>query len=322
MNLEFPGRQIKDSFMTAAIELENVSKYFGKFPAVDSLSLSVPQGVVYGLLGPNGAGKTTTIRMVMNITAADSGEIRILGSPMTREMQNRIGYLPEERGLYRKMKVLDHLLFLAAIKEVPRETARQRIADWADKLELKPWLKKKVDELSKGMQQKVQFIATVIHDPKILILDEPFSGLDPINTAIIKDYLAEFRKKGKTIVFSTHVLEQAEKLCDEICLLARSKKVLEGNLRDLKRRFSKDLLHLLVECGPEEIVALPGVVSSQAVNGGYVVALAPGTDQREFLRQTMDRHPLRGFSAKEPELEEIYLDAIREAGIEETRTIE
>jgi ABC-2 type transport system ATP-binding protein len=308
--------------MTPAIELENVSKVFGKFPAVDSLSFTVPRGVVFGLLGPNGAGKTTTIRMVMNITAADSGQIRILGSPMTRETQDRIGYLPEERGLYRKMKVLDHLFFLAAIKDVSRENARRRIEEWADKLELKPWLKKKVDELSKGMQQKVQFIATVIHDPEILILDEPFSGLDPINTAIIKDYLSEFRQKGKTIVFSTHVLEQAEKLCDEICLLARSKKILEGNLRDLKRRFSKNLLHLLVECGPEEIAALPGVISSLAVNGGYVVALAPGTDQREFLRLAMDRHPLSGFSSKDPELEEIYLDAIRAAGIEETRTIE
>ena len=308
--------------MTAAIELQDVSKYFGKFPAVDALSLSVPQGVVYGLLGPNGAGKTTTIRMVMNITAADSGEIRVLGSPMTRETQNRIGYLPEERGLYRKMKVVDHLFFLAAIKEVPRETARQRVAEWADKLELKPWLKKKVDELSKGMQQKVQFIATVIHDPEILILDEPFSGLDPINTAIIKEYLSDFRKRGKTIVFSTHVLEQAEKLCDEICLLARSKKILEGNLRDLKRRFSKDLLHLLVECSPQEIAALPGVASSLPVNGGYIVTLAPGTDQREFLRRTMDRHPLHGFSAKEPELEEIYLDAVNAAGLEETRPIE
>jgi ABC-2 type transport system ATP-binding protein len=172
------------------------------------------------------------------------------------------------------------------------------------------------------MQQKVQFIATVIHDPEILILDEPFSGLDPINTAIIKDYLAEFRKRGKTIVFSTHVLEQAEKLCDEICLLARSKKVLEGNLRDLKRRFSKDLLQLSIEATPAEIAALPGVASSLAVNGGYVVTLAPGTDQREFLRRAMDRHALHGFSAKEPELEEIYLDAIRAAGIEETRTIE
>ena len=303
--------------MTAAIELENVSKIFGKFPAVDSLSFRVPRGVVFGLLGPNGAGKTTTIRMIMNITAADSGEIRVLGNPMTRETQNRIGYLPEERGLYRKMKVLDHLLFLAAIKEVSREDARRRIGDWVEKLELKPWLKKKVDELSKGMQQKVQFIATVVHDPEILILDEPFSGLDPINTAIIKEYLSDFRQRGKTIVFSTHVLEQAEKLCDEICLLARSKKILEGNLRDLKRRFSKDVLHLAVDAEPSEIASLPGVATSQPVNGGYLVVLAP-----EFLRRTLERHPLRGFSAREPELEEIYLDAVKAAGMEETRTIE
>jgi ABC-2 type transport system ATP-binding protein len=305
-----------------AIELENVSKVFGKFPAVDSLSFRVPRGVVFGLLGPNGAGKTTTIRMIMNITAADSGEIRVLGSPMTRETQNRIGYLPEERGLYRKMKVLDHLLFLAAIKEVSRENARKRIADWADRLELTPWLKKKVDELSKGMQQKVQFIATVIHDPEVLILDEPFSGLDPINTAIIKDYLTDFRKQGKTIVFSTHVLEQAEKLCDEICLMARSKKILEGQLRELKRRFSRNLLHLSVDARPDEIAALPGVASAQAVNGGYLIALSPGTDQRQFLRSALDQYDLLGFSAKEPELEEIYLDAVRAAGIEETRTIE
>jgi ABC-2 type transport system ATP-binding protein len=308
--------------MTAAIELENVSKVFGKFPAVDSLSFQVQRGVVFGLLGPNGAGKTTTIRMIMNITAADSGEIRVLGQPMTREIQNRIGYLPEERGLYRKMKVLDHLLFLAAIKEVSREDARRRIAEWAEKLELKPWLKKKVDELSKGMQQKVQFIATVIHDPEILILDEPFSGLDPINTAIIKEYLSDFRKKGKTIVFSTHVLEQAEKLCDEICLLARSKKILEGNLRELKHRFARNLLHLSVNAPSADIAALPGVASSQPVNGGYVISLAPGTDQHEFLRRALDRYPLQGFSAKDPELEEIYLDAVRAAGIEETRTIE
>jgi ABC-2 type transport system ATP-binding protein len=308
--------------MTPAIELNDVSKVFGKFQAVDSLSFQVPRGVIFGLLGPNGAGKTTTIRMVMNITAADSGEIRVLGNPMTRETQNRIGYLPEERGLYRKMKVGEHLLFLAAIKAVPREDARRRIAEWAEKLELKPWMKKKVDELSKGMQQKVQFIATVIHDPEILILDEPFSGLDPINTSIIKDYLVEFRQKGKTIIFSTHVLEQAEKLCDEITLLARSKKILEGNLRELKRRFSRNLLQLSVEADPAQIAALPGVASSQPVNGGYVIALAPGTDQREFLRRALDRFPLQGFSAKEPELEEIYLDAVRAAGLEETRPIE
>src|SRR5262244_1044341 len=232
------------------IELDRVSKVFGKFRAVDDLSFRVPRGTIFGLLGPNGAGKTTTIRMVMNITAPDSGEIRVLGSPMQRSTQNRIGYLPEERGLYRKMKVLDHLYFLAAIKEVNRETAKNRIGDWLDRMELRPWLHKKVDELSKGMQQKVQFIATIVHDPDILILDEVFSGLDPINTALIKEYLLDFRKKGKTIVFSTHVLEQAEKLCDEICLVSKSKKILEGELKELKKRFSQGQLRISLNASP------------------------------------------------------------------------
>jgi ABC-2 type transport system ATP-binding protein len=308
--------------MEIAIELKNVSKSFGKFRAVDDLSFRVPRGIVFGLLGPNGAGKTTTIRMIMNITAPDSGEIQVLGAPMSRQTQNRIGYLPEERGLYRKMKVLDHLYFLAAIKEVSKEKAKERIGEWADKMELRPWFNKKVDELSKGMQQKVQFIATIVHDPEILILDEVFSGLDPINTALIKDYLTEFRARGKTIVFSTHVLEQAEKLCDEICLLARSKKILEGNLKDLKKRFAGDLLRLSVDASPAEVQALPGVVSVQSVNGAYVIALAKGTDRRDFLRHAFDHYDVKAFSEKEPELEEIYLSAVREAGLEETRTIE
>src|SRR5262249_22909162 len=172
--------------MDYAIELSGVSKTFGKFKAVDGLSFKVPPGRVFGLLGPNGAGKTTTIRMIMNITAPDHGEIRILGAPMSRGTQNRIGYLPEERGLYRKMKVLDHLYFLAAIKEVSREKARERIAEWLDKMELRPWLNKKVDELSKGMQQKVQFIGTIVHHPASLHLDEGLSGLGPIETAPVQ----------------------------------------------------------------------------------------------------------------------------------------
>ncbi len=228
--------------MEYAIELRNVSKSFGRFRAVDGISLQVPRGTMFGLLGPNGAGKTTTIRMIMNITAPDSGEIQILGRPMDRQMQNRIGYLPEERGLYRKMKVIDHLYFLAAIKEVSRDAAKERISAWLDKMELGPWLNKKVDELSKGMQQKIQFIATIVHDPDILILDEPFSGLDPINVALMREYFLDFRARGKTIVFCTHVLEQAEKLCDEICLMARSKKILEGSLKELKRRNSEGLI--------------------------------------------------------------------------------
>jgi ABC-2 type transport system ATP-binding protein len=308
--------------MENAIELANVSKVFGRFKAVDSLSLSVPKGSMFGLLGPNGAGKTTTIRMIMNITAPDSGEIRILGHPMDRATQNRIGYLPEERGLYRKMKVIDHLYFLAAIKEVDRDVARQRIAEWLDKMELRPWLNKKVDELSKGMQQKVQFIATIVHEPEILILDEPFSGLDPINVALMRDYFLDFRAKGKTIVFCTHVLEQAEKLCDEICLMARSRKILEGSLRELKRRSSNDQLRLSIDASLSDVRALPGVAAAKATNGSFLVSLAPGTDQREFLRRALDRFRVESFSQKEPDLEEIYLDAVLAAGMEETRTVE
>jgi len=307
--------------MDTAIALTGVSKSFGRFHAVDNLTLSVPRGAMFGLLGPNGAGKTTTIRMIMNITAPDSGDIRILGHPMDRETQNRIGYLPEERGLYRKMKVIDHLYFLAAIKEVGRDEARRRIEDWLDKMELRPWLNKKVDELSKGMQQKIQFIATIVHDPDILILDEPFSGLDPMNVALMRDFFVEFRQRGKTIVFCTHVLEQAEKLCDEICLMARSRKILEGSMKELKRRYSQDLLRISMDASLSDVQSLPGVASAKALNGTFVVGLAPGADRREFLRRALERYRIDAFSQKEPELEEIYIDAVKSAGIED-RVIE
>jgi ABC-2 type transport system ATP-binding protein len=277
---------------------------------------------MFGLLGPNGAGKTTTLRMIMNITAPDSGSIQILGHPMDRKTQNRIGYLPEERGLYRKMKVIDHLYFLAAIKEVSRDTARQRIQGWLEKMELKPWLNKKVDELSKGMQQKIQFISTIVHDPDILILDEPFSGLDPLNVALMRDYFLEFRGRGKTIIFCTHVLEQAEKLCDEIVLMARSKKILEGSVKELKRRNSAGLLKIAVNASLADVNSLPGVATAKAQDGQFVVELQPGVNQRDFLKRALDLHTLEAFSQKEPDLEEIYIDAVRKAGIEETRTIE
>ena len=308
--------------MDTAIELSHVSKSFGKFRAVDNLSFRVPKGTVFGLLGPNGAGKTTTIRMTMNITAPDSGEIRILGRTMDRKTQGQIGYLPEERGLYRRMKVSDHLYFLAAIKGVSREVARQRIDEWLDKMELRPWLNKKVDELSKGMQQKIQFIATIVHDPEVLILDEVFSGLDPINTALIKEYLNVFRAKGKTIIFSTHVLEQAEKLCDEICLLVKSQKILEGNLKDLKRQYAAGQISISFGGPVTDLTSLPGVAHAIASNGSWLVTLVPGTDRRDFLRRAIDRYDVTSFSDREPELEEIYLTAVEKAGIAETRTIE
>ncbi len=303
------------------IEVDHVTKAFGKFKAVDDLSLSVPSGTIFGLLGPNGAGKTTTIRMIMDITAPDSGSIRVLGAPAGRESLARVGYLPEERGLYRRMRVIDHLLFLAAIKEVDAETAKKRIDGWLDAMELRPWLKKKVEELSKGMQQKIQFIATIIHDPEVLILDEPFSGLDPINVNLIRNFLAEFRAKGKTIVFSTHVLEQAEKLCDHICLITKSKKVLDGDLKALKRAFAGNVMRVSTDASADAIRAIPGVASVKAVNGGFHVALSDGAEARSVVQRLFEKHRVDAFSEKEPELEEIYLKAVADAGLEETRTI-
>ena len=223
--------------MTAAISLSGVTKRFGKYTAVDRLDLEVPQGVTFGLLGPNGAGKTTTIRMTMNITKADEGTIQVLGKPLSEEMQERIGYLPEERGLYRKMTVLDQILFFAAIKSVEKKVALERLERWIDVMDLRPWLQKKTEELSKGMQQKVQFLGTIVHDPEVLILDEPFSGLDPINVVLLKDFLVEFKRQGKTIVFSTHVMEQAEKLCDRIALIYRGKKLLDGTVKEVKAAY-------------------------------------------------------------------------------------
>jgi ABC-2 type transport system ATP-binding protein len=304
-----------------AIEVRNVSKSFGRFKAVDDLSLTVPPGTIFGLLGPNGAGKTTTIRMIMDITAPDSGSIRVLGRPSSRESLSRVGYLPEERGLYRRMRVLDHLLFLAAIKEVDADTARQRIERWLDAMELRPWLHKKVDELSKGMQQKIQFIATIVHDPDLLILDEPFSGLDPINVNLIRNFLIEFRGQHKTIIFSTHVLEQAEKLCDHICLITKSKKVLDGNLKELKRRFAGNVIRVSTDATAEALRAISGVTSVSPVNGEFHVTLGDGVAPRTIIQSLFEKHRVDAFSEKEPELEEIYLKAVADAGLEETRTI-
>jgi ABC-2 type transport system ATP-binding protein len=223
--------------MSSAISLSGVVKRYGKFTAVDHLDLDVPRGVTFGLLGPNGAGKTTTIRMIMNITRPDEGTVTVLGEAMNEKLQERIGYLPEERGLYRKMKVIDQLLFFASIKGVDKDTAMKRLSPWIDSMDLRPWLGKKTEELSKGMQQKVQFLGTIVHDPEILILDEPFSGLDPINVVLLKDFLGEFKRQGKTIIFSTHVLEQAERLCDRIALLYRSQKLLDGTVKDIKHLY-------------------------------------------------------------------------------------
>ncbi|HMJ07446.1 MAG TPA: ATP-binding cassette domain-containing protein, partial [Pyrinomonadaceae bacterium] len=217
---------MSDSDIT--LRVENVTKRFGEFTAVDDLSFDVRAGRVFGFLGPNGAGKTTTIRMIVGIMAPDRGSIEFFGERMSPALQDRIGYLPEERGLYKKLKIVDQLRYFAALKNVTGDRAEKKIDFWLERMNLAEWKKKKTTDLSKGMQQKIQFISTVLHDPDLLILDEPFSGLDPVNVEFMIEVLAEFRSKDKTVIFSTHLMETAERLCSDILLINKSKKVVAG----------------------------------------------------------------------------------------------
>jgi len=226
------------------VKVDHVTKTFGEFTAVKDLSLEVRPGRIFGLLGPNGAGKSTTIRMIVNITAPDTGSISLFGRKISSQLQDRIGYLPEERGLYKSMKVSEQLRFFAQLKNVSGKDADQRIDRWLAQLKISEWKLKKTRELSKGMQQKVQFISAVLHDPDLLILDEPFSGLDPVNVDLLTDVVLELKRTGKTIIFSTHQMNIAEKICDDICLLNRSQKVLEGSIREVKKRFGRNSVAL------------------------------------------------------------------------------
>lgn len=218
------------------LSIQNVVKRYHSHTAVDNLSFEVPKGIIYGLLGPNGAGKTSLIRIITTITRADEGQVLLDGSPVNEDTPLHIGYMPEERGLYKKMKVADHLLYLAELRGLPRKKAMANMKYWFDKFDISSWHNKRIEELSKGMQQKIQFIATVIHEPKLLILDEPFSGLDPINSNLIRDEIYALNQKGTSIIFSTHRMEQVEEICEEIILMNNGRKVLEGNVDDIKEQ--------------------------------------------------------------------------------------
>jgi ABC-2 type transport system ATP-binding protein len=311
--------------MTASLELRDVEKRYGDFVAVAGLSLAVPAGVIFGLLGPNGAGKTTTLRMIMDILAPDSGEILLFGRRRQAADLRRIGYLPEERGLYRKMTVVDQLLFLAEIHGMKRRQALPVIEDWLARVELGDWGRKKIEELSKGMQQKVQLIGTVLHQPEILILDEPFSGLDPINQGLFKELLLEYRRQGRTILFSTHGMEQAEKLCDHIGLISRGRLVLAGELREIKRQAGGNSYRLVapVAAGDlERVRALPGVEVAiprdpldplDPRSAGIRLLLAPGASSADLLRQLLQFLEVRELRSEEPDLEDIFIKAVRDA---------
>src|SRR5580765_6431997 len=268
--------------------LDHITKSYGDFTAVSDLSLQVKPGRVFGLIGPNGAGKTTTIRMIVNITVPDSGRIELFGQPMTTAMQDRIGYLPEERGLYRKMKVGEQPRFFAELKDLHGREADRRIDQWLAKFQLTAWKEKRTKELSKGMQQKIQFITSVIHDPDLLILDEPFSGLDPVNVDIMKDTILEQKAANKTIILSTHQMEIAERLCDDVCMINRSRKVLDGKLREIRRSESRNAVALRFE-GHDGILKDPALVLNvRQVGDDFEVLLAEGVSPQTLLKRLVD----------------------------------
>jgi ABC-2 type transport system ATP-binding protein len=302
------------------IQVEAITKRFGSFVAVAELSLTVPRGAVYGLLGPNGAGKTTTIRMVMDIIIPDEGSVRLFGDERGgRQHSAEIGYLPEERGLYKKMKVRDALVFLAEAKGVARSVAQRKADEWLDRLDLGGWKLRKVEELSKGMQQKVQFIATMLHEPALLILDEPFAGLDPINTQALKDVIVHLSRAGTTIIFSTHQMDVAERICDHVCIIARGRKVLDGPLAEVKRKHGGTHVAVAFDDGADAAVPVMAdrtLVAKADDYGGYAeLALADGAEPQRLLERLVGSGArLRRFERIEPSLNRIFLDKVGAAG--------
>lgn len=295
------------------IELNQVRKSYDKFVAVNDLSFNIEQGGVFGLLGPNGAGKTSTIRMMIGITVPDSGQITLFGKPFERKSLQKVGYLPEERGLYKKMKILDQLVFLGELHGMSSSDAKQKALEWTKRLEIDAWLQKKVEELSKGMQQKIQFIAALLHDPDFIIMDEPFFGLDPVNATLLKDVMLDLKKQGKTILFSTHRMDQVEKLCDSICLINKGIAVLQGELKGIKSGYGKSNVQIEYEGNCDFLEKSP-LVSAFNNYGNYIeVKLAPGADAQEILRQATERARINRFELMEPSLEEIFINTVGKA---------
>jgi len=294
------------------LRVANVSKHYGEFTAVNNLSFDVKAGRVFGFLGPNGAGKTTTIRMIVGITAPDEGAIELFGEKISNETKNRIGYLPEERGLYKKMKVQDQLRYFAALKNVSQAEADRRIDFWLERMKLSEWKKKKTTDLSKGMSQKIQFIATVLHNPDLLILDEPFSGLDPVNVEFLIEVVAELKAQHKTIIFSTHLMETAERLCDDIILINKSRKVIGGTLREVKAGFGNNLIALRCT-GGENVLADKNIVARIIEYADEKeIELAENADAQILLKKLIENDAvITKFEQIEPSLNDIFIEKIK-----------
>jgi len=290
-----------------AILLEDVCKSFGEVRAVDELSVRVPAGSIYGFLGPNGAGKTTTIRMIMNIIRPDRGNISIFGDGATTQAKARIGYMPEERGLYRKMTVSKVLGYFGAIKGMTARELRQRVPQWLERVGLADWADKKVEELSRGMHQKLQFAVTGINDPELVILDEPFSGLDPVNQDLLKDIICQMRGDGKSIVFSTHVMHEAERLCDFILLINKGRLILDGRLDEIRSQQRVHAVSVELEGDTSFIEKLPIVTGTKPEGRRLDISLKEDADPQELLRVLVEQVRVRAFEVKVPSLHEIFV---------------
>jgi ABC-2 type transport system ATP-binding protein len=295
--------------MEVLVELERVSKSYEAKSAVRELSLKIEAGTMFGLLGPNGAGKTSTIRMIVGITLPDAGKVTLFNKPWASTSLRRVGYLPEERGLYKKMKVLEQLVFLGELRGLGAAEAGRRAKTWCERMQMTDSLDKRTEELSKGMQQKIQFIATLLHDPEMIIMDEPFSGLDPVNTMLLQDTLVELKKQGNAVLFSTHRMDQVEKLCDAICLVNRGEAVLSGGMREIKSRYERNHVILQYE-GGDGFLQHPAIAECKSYAGLAEIRLKPHADPQDLLRTAMATSKITKFELVEPSLEEIFIETV------------
>lgn len=300
------------------LETKNVVKQYADHRALDGVSIQIPENTIYGLLGPNGAGKTTLIRIINQITAPDTGEVLLNGHPLSPEDVHRIGYLPEERGLYKKMKVGEQVLYLAQLKGLSKSIAKERMNEWFNKFGISEWKNKKVEELSKGMQQKIQFITTVLHEPKLLIFDEPFSGFDPVNTELMKKEILELKERGATLILSTHNMSSVEELCEQITLINRSKAVLQGKVDDIRQQFKKNIFRIRV--AEEAIIPQEGlfsVLSVRPVASGSeaLIRIEPNLSSNEIIIALTHHHQLLSFEEVLPSMQEVFIETVQDSSI-------
>jgi ABC-2 type transport system ATP-binding protein len=301
-----------------AVLLDSVHKSFGNVQAVDNLSVKVPTGSIYGFLGPNGAGKTTTLRMIMNIIRPDSGGIEIFGNSSVEQAKSRIGYMPEERGLYRKMTVTKVLAYFGALKGLAGNELSRQVSRWLQRVELTNWAAKKVEELSRGMHQKLQFAVTAVNEPELLILDEPFAGLDPINTDLLKAIMIEMRDKGKTVIFSTHVMHEAEKLCDFILLINKGQAILDDNLANIQSQRASHVVCVELEGNAGFIERLSMVTAVKSDGHRFEITLKDNADTQELLKTLVNRVGVKRFEVKVPSLHEIFVDLVGKGDAEDS----